>query len=111
MGRFISTTGTASPTLISVTSAHSTQSNERVLCDTGSTAFTVTLPAVANVMVGDQIQIIDIGNNFNSNNLTVGRNSQKIQGTAADLTISTNRAGISLVFYDSDNGWLLKYND
>jgi len=43
--------------------------------------------------------------------LTIGRNSEKIQGTAADLTVSTNGAGLALVYYDSDNGWRLKYND
>ena len=107
MGRFISTTGTASPTLISVTSAHSTQSNERVLCDTGSTAFTVTLPAVANVMVGDQIQIIDIGNNFNSNNLTVGRNSHNINSTAEDLILDIDGVIVTLLYTGTTNGWVI----
>jgi len=41
----------------------------------------------------------------------VGRNSEKSQGAASDLTISTNNAGIALVYYDSTNGWRLKYND
>ena len=70
---------------------------------------TITLPASPSI--GNQVKIIDSHGTAATNNITVGRNSQKIQGTAADLTISTNRAGISLVYYDSDNGWLLKYND
>jgi len=36
---------------------------------------------------------------------------QKIQGATSDLTISTNGAGIALVYVNSDNGWRLKYND
>ena len=107
MGRFISTTGTASPTLISVTSAHNTKSNERVLCDTGSTAFQVTLPAVADVMVGDQIQIIDIGNNFNTNNLTVGRNSHNINSTAEDLILVIDGVIVTLLYTGVTNGWVI----
>ena len=45
---------------------------------------------------------------FDTNNLTVGRNSHKIQGAEADLTVSTERAGFTLVYVDSTQGWLLK---
>ena len=31
-----------------------------------------------------------------------------IQGTAADLTVSTERAGFTLVYTDGTQGWLLK---
>ena len=82
---------------------------DNLFVDTSGGAVTITLPASPSI--GNQVKIIDSHGTAATNNITVGRNSQKIQGTAADLTISTNRAGISLVFYDSDNGWLLKYND
>ena len=45
-----------------------------------------------------------------TNNLTVGRNSQPIQGSAADLTVSVERAAFTLVYADSTQGWLLKDN-
>ena len=82
---------------------------DNIFVDTSGGAVTITLPASPSI--GNQVKIIDSHGTAASNNITVGRNSEKIQGTAADLTISTNRAGISLVYYDSDNGWLLKYND
>ena len=82
---------------------------DNIFVDTSGGAVTITLPASPSI--GNQVKIIDSHGTAATNNITVGRNSEKIQGTAADLTISTNRAGISLVFYDSDNGWLLKYND
>ena len=47
---------------------------------------------------------------FDSNNLTVGRNSKNIQGSASDLTVATERAGFTLVFTDSTQGWLIKNN-
>ena len=42
--------------------------------------------------------------------LTVGRNSEKISGSAADLTVSTERAANTLVYTDGTQGWLLKNN-
>ena len=74
-------------------------------CDTSSAAFTVTLPASATR--GDQINFIDYGGTFDSNNLTIGRNSHKIQGSAADLTVAVERAGFALVYVDATQGWLL----
>ena len=89
--------------------AYTASAGDNIFVDTSSAAVTITLPASPSI--GDQVKLIDSHGTAATNNITVGRNSQKIQGTAADLTISTNRAGIALVFYDSDNGWLLKYND
>lgn len=89
--------------------AYTASDGDNLFVDTSGGAVTITLPASPSI--GNQVKIIDSHGTAATNNITVGRNSQKIQGTAADLTISTNRAGISLVFYDSDNGWLLKYND
>jgi hypothetical protein len=74
--------------------------------NTTSGAITMTLPGSASR--GDEISIIDYAGTFDTNNLTVGRNSHKIQGSAADLTVSTERAGFTLVYVDSTQGWLLK---
>ena len=74
--------------------------------DTTSAAITMTLPSSATR--GDEISIIDYAGTFDTNNLTVGRNSHKIQGSEADLTVSTERAGFTLVYVDSTQGWLLK---
>ena len=82
---------------------------DNIFVDTSGTAVTITLPSSPSI--GNQVKIIDSHGTAATNNITVGRNSQKIQGATSDLTISTNRAAIALVFYDSDNGWLLKYND
>ena len=82
---------------------------DNIFVDTSGTAVTITLPSSPSI--GNQVKIIDSHGTAATNNITVGRNSQKIQGATSDLTISTNRAAIALVFYDSDYGWLLKYND
>ena len=69
----------------------------------------MTLPAAPSL--GDEVSIVDAVGNAGTDNITVGRNSLNIQGAAADLTISTNNAAITLVYSDSTNGWRLANND
>ena len=90
-------------------SPYTASDGENIFVDCSAAAVTITLPA--SPTIGQQVKIIDGTGSAGTNNITVGRNSQNIQGSAADLTISTNSAGISLVFYDASNGWRLKYND
>ena len=75
------------------------------ICNTTGGAFTVTLPTSATL--GDKISFIDYAATFGTANLTVGRNSHNIQGSATDLTVATARAGFSLVYVDATQGWLL----
>ena len=75
-------------------------------CNTPSSAFTVTLPTSATI--GDEVNIVDYAGTFDTNNLTIGRNSHKIQGAAADLTVAIERAAFTLVYVDATQGWLLK---
>jgi len=82
---------------------------DNIFADTSAGAFTLTLPA--SPTIGMQVKIIDAEGTAGTNNITVGRNSQPIMGSAADMTISTNSAGLALVFYDGTFGWRLKYND
>jgi hypothetical protein len=88
------------------TSGFTAVAGEGYFCDTSSAAFTATLPSSGTI--GDEISFIDYAGTFDTNNLTIGRNSHNIQGSAADLTVSTERAGFTLVYVDSTQGWLLK---
>ena len=74
--------------------------------DTTSNVCTVTLPAGT---IGDEVSFIDYAGTFDSNNLTVAANgSEKIHASTNDLTVAVERAGFTLVFTDSTQGWLLK---
>jgi plastocyanin len=77
---------------------------EKYILDTSS-ALTVTLPASASI--GDEIKIIDGTGNAATNNITIGRNGHKIQGSAADMVIDVNRAAFGLVYYNATHGWVL----
>ena len=79
---------------------------EGYFCDTTLTAFTMTLPAGT---LGDEISLIDYAGTFDTNALTVAPNgAEKIQGVAASLTVSVERAANTLVYTDGTQGWLLK---
>jgi len=84
----------------------SATTGEGYFINTTSAAHTIQLPSSPSI--GDEISIIDYAGTFDTNNLTVDRNGKNIQGSAADLTVSTERAGFTLVFVDDTQGWLLK---
>ena len=88
-----------------VTGATTMVAGRGYFVNTTSSAFTMTLPSSASI--GDTISIIDYAGTFDSNTCTIGRNSHKIQGAAADMTVTTERAAFSLVYVDSTHGWLL----
>lgn len=88
------------------TSGFTAVAGEGYFCDTTSAGFTATLPATPTL--GDEVTFVDYAGTFDTNNLTVGRNSENIQGSAADLTVSVERAGLTLVYSGATQGWLLK---
>ena len=81
---------------------------EGYFINTTSNAIEMDLPA-GNI--GDEIVFIDYAGTFDTNALTIDPNgSEKIAGSTASLTVSTERAGNTLVYVDSTQGWLLKNN-
>ena len=77
-------------------------------CNTTAGAITLTLPS--SPTLGDEVSFVDYAGTFDTNNLTIGRNSEKINGSSADLTVATERASNTLVYTDGTQGWLLKSN-
>ena len=88
------------------TSAFNAEARKNYFVDTSGGAVTATLPGSGTA--GDEIHFLDVSGTFDTNNLTVGRNSHKIQGATSDLTVATERAGFTLVYYNATQGWLLK---
>ena len=86
------------------TSTFTAVSGEGYFVNTTSGAVTVNLPSAS---VGNIVAIKDYAGTFQTNNLTITPNgSDKIDGTNASATISTENAAIVLVFADSTRGWL-----
>ena len=89
---------------------YTTVNGDQILVDTSGggigTAITINLPASPSI--GNEVTFIDSGNNLASNNLTVGRNGQPINGTASDLVVSTNASAFTLVYVNATRGWVYK---
>ena len=90
------------------TTTYTAAAGEGIFANTSGGAWTLTLPSSPSI--GDEVSVVDYAGTFDTNNLTIGRNSKNIQGSAADLTVATERAGFTLVFTDNTQGWLLKNN-
>jgi hypothetical protein len=84
---------------------YSATAGQRLMVDTTSSAVTVTLPSAA--AFGDEIQIVDGGGNAGTNNITISRNGNNIGGSASDLTLNTNDATRTLVYYNASRGWVI----
>jgi hypothetical protein len=97
-----------------IPAAYTAVNGDQLLINTTGTGgglnapVTITLPA--SPAIGNEVTFIDSGNGFNSNNLTIGRNSQPILGNAANLTVSANGAAFTLVYVNSTRGWIYKDN-
>ena len=71
-----------------IPAAYTAVNGDQLLINTTGTGgglnapVTVTLPA--SPAIGNEVTFIDSGNGFNSNNLTIGRNSQPILGAASN---------------------------
>jgi len=91
---------------------YTTVNGDQVLVDTsgGGIGAPVTINLPASPSVGDEVHFIDTGNNLASNNLTIGRNSSNILGSASDLVVSTNTAAFTLVYVNATRGWVYKDN-
>ena len=76
---------------------------EGYFVNTTSGAITMTLPASPSA--GSIVAVKDYALTFDTNNLTIGRNSQPIEGTADDAIVSTEGQSITLVYVDGTQGW------
>ena len=76
-------------------------------CDTNGGSFTVTLPTAPSA--GAVVGISDYDGSFGSNNLTVGRNSQNIQGEAQDFVIAQNNVSVQFIYVDATEGWRIVF--
>ena len=87
------------------TGTYTAFAGDKIFANTTGGPFTITLPA--SPTIGDEVRFVDLANHFDTNNLTVGRNSEKIDGATSDLTVATEGAAFALVYSGSTYGWKL----
>jgi len=90
-----------------ISAAETVQPGAQILADTSGGTLTITLPA--SPATGDEVTFVDSKYTFDTNAFTVGRNGSNITNSAADLTVSTEGAGFTLVYSgDATVGWTYK---
>ena len=107
MGRYISTTGTASSVIRNVSTTFSATVNDRILANSSGGTFTITLPLNSTLLVNDVVQIVDVTGSFNTNNVTLGRNGSKIQNLTEDLVLDINNIAVTMIYTGSTYGWVI----
>jgi hypothetical protein len=90
----------------STITAHTAVAGEQIFAITNTNPITITLPAAA--VTGDEVTIIDGGNFFGSNNLTINRNSHKINAGTSNLVLNVNGQASTLVYANVTVGWVVK---
>ena len=86
-----------------VSAAETVQAGAKLFVETNGGAVTIPLPA--SPAVGDEVSFVDSRYTFDSNALTVGRNSSKIANASSDLVVNTEGAAFGLVYSGSNVGW------
>jgi hypothetical protein len=103
-GSVVAASGSSPAFAWNIASSNATMSaNNGYFVDTSVAAKTMTLPA--SPTLGDTIRINDLAGTFHTNNLTVARNGQKIQGSANDLLVDVDQTSFGLVYSNSTYGW------
>jgi hypothetical protein len=90
---------------VAVASNTTMTANTKYIVNTDTIGITLTLPAAP--VTGQEVGVIDGTGNASVNAIVLNRNGNKIQGLAENMTISSDRAAFTLVYYNSTNGWVL----
>lgn len=77
---------------------------KEVMVDSSSGVVTITLPA--SPRDGQRVTVTDLGGAANTNNITVGRNGNTINGAAADTTINTNYDTVTFIYGLTNDDWV-----
>jgi hypothetical protein len=87
------------------TSGFTAVSGNGYFCNTTSSAFTVTLPA--SPAFGDVVAVKDWSSTSATNNITIARNGNLIEGNTTDAKIANHGAATTLVYSGASRGWMV----
>jgi hypothetical protein len=96
-------TGTVDWCTTAKTSPFTGVSGKGYFVNTSGGAVTVTLPGSSSA--GDIISLADYSSTWQTNNVTLCRNSQLINGGAFNSVLNTQGQSVTLVYVDGTKGW------
>jgi hypothetical protein len=83
--------------------AYTANISDTVFVNTALGAYIITLPTSATL--GDNLKIIDLANNAETNNITVDPNGLNIDGASGNFIIDINNAGVEFIYTNNTYGW------
>jgi hypothetical protein len=83
--------------------SYDVNSGSEYFIDTTNDIINLTLPITP--VLGDTVEFVDVAGLFETNNLTILRNDEKIMGLAEDMIVSTNNTSLKLVYSNTVYGW------
>jgi|9_EtaG_2_1085328.scaffolds.fasta_scaffold02394_2 hypothetical protein len=98
-------TGSASWTTTVKTGDFTAVAGEGYFVNTTSGEVTVTLPSSPSA--GSVVALKDYANTFDTNPVTINRNSEPIGGETANKRLTTEGIAVTLIYIDSTKGWLV----
>lgn len=84
-------------------SPYDASAGEVVFCDSTNGAITVNYPASPDDK--DKVNVWDHGGAAQTNNITIGRNGNTINGDAEDFVINQNYGKVNAAWNDTDSDW------
>lgn len=108
-GKFLTTDGTTPSwsqvidAWKTITATYTAAAKDALFVNTTSTAITVTLPSTP--AVSDYIKVADLAGTFATNNCTLSRGGQLINGLAENLVLNVRNASVTLVYSGATFGW------
>ena len=96
-------TGTVNWCTTAKTGPLTVESGKGYFINTTSGEITVTLPSSPSA--GDIVALKDYASTWQTNNVIVGRNGSKINGSCHDATLVTEAQSVTLIYVDGTKGW------
>ena len=103
LGSWRNVTGSGLSAWATKSTTYTAANGDRLLADTTSAPFTITLPASPSA--GDEVEIVDKLGTFATNNLTIARNGSWIETAAENLVCDSAKALVRLIFVGGSTGW------
>jgi hypothetical protein len=76
---------------------------DAILADTSGGVWTLTLPP--SPTVGNTVRVVDVSGSFDTNNLQIGRNGQKINGLSENMYVDIAEVSVMFVYTGTTYGW------
>ena len=89
----------------SINSDTTAVANNNYFVDVTNNNVTITLPLTPSL--GDEVYVLHVNGNINTNNIIIAGNGENIQGLSQDMSIALDYAGVTLIY--GGNGWFIKH--